>query len=379
MEARSYRVGVFALDTLPTDGGADTLQRLLKDNLGKLLGARALEIVAIPPSATSRRHQPVRYAWWKFTRLFGARTPLWDFRPLCRRLRLDAVFFAVPAYVRVDVPFVFALWDLGHRTIVEFPEVDSPSDSWEDREELCRRMLPQASYVVTGNSVGANEARSLYGLMPERVIAIPFPNPDFSRVEATLPSWAPQRPYFIYPAQLWPHKNHLTLIQALSRMGAGGPLCDLVFVGSDKGNRDFLKSAAMALGLADRVHFGGFVTRGELKALYRGAVGLVFASLLGPNNLPPQEAGVLGCPMILSDLPGHREQLRDGALYVDPLDATAWSEAMLRLMNDAAFRAGLVVSAHRVVDEYTIENYAARLGEIFARLNSRRSLLGDWP
>ena len=40
---------------------------------------------------------------------------------------------------------------------------------------------------------------------------------------------------------------------------------------------------------------------------------MVFASIVGPNNYPPIEAASLGCPVILSDLPGHREQMGESA------------------------------------------------------------------
>jgi glycosyltransferase involved in cell wall biosynthesis len=134
---------------------------------------------------------------------------------------------------------------------------------------------------------------------------------------------------------------------------------------------------AASLQVADRVHFAGFVPRSELKALYRKAVALVFPSLLGPNNLPPQEAAVLDCPMILSDLVGHREQLADGAVYAEPLDAATWGSAMAKLMSEPEFRLALAGRAKIAVNGYTAEAYASRLGELFSSLLARRMLWGD--
>ena len=42
---------------------------------------------------------------------------------------------------------------------------------------------------------------------------------------------------------------------------------------------------------------------------------MIFASLMGPNNMPPIEATYLHCPVIITDLDGHKEQLKDTALY----------------------------------------------------------------
>jgi len=333
-----------------------------------------VEFVPMPWNAWSHRRRPIRFFWLKLLRCLGTEIPLVDLRPVCREWRLDLAYFAAPAYARIDIPFVFTLWDLGHRTIPEFPEVRSARDPWDQREAMARRMLTQASYVVVGNEAGAAEACGLYGVDRKRVVALPFPNPDFSSVTAVAPAWLPATPFFLYPAQLWPHKNHHTLLQALALLARRGVEIDLVFVGSDKGNAAYLKATAAELGLAGRVRFGGFVPRGELKALYEKAAGLVFPSLLGPNNLPPQEAAVLGCPAILSDSPGHREQLREGALYVPPLDAEAWAAAMFRVLSDPGLRAGLADRAKAAVATCTMEAYASGLHRLFSELAKRRLL-----
>ena len=236
-------------------------------------------------------------------------------------------------------------------------------------------MLRQASFVVAGNENGAAEARELYGLDGAKVVALPFPNPEFETVVEEVPAWLPSGPFFIYPAQFWAHKNHYTLLAALASLAAKGrAVPHLVCVGADKGNLAYLKATAAKLGVSAYAHFPGFVRRGELKALYRRATGLTFPSLLGPNNLPPQEAAVLGCPILLSDLAGHREQLGLGAVYVAPLDAEAWGEEMWRLISDQKFRDELVARAREAVAGYSVEAYVARLSGLMARLVSQRKL-----
>lgn len=373
---RRYRIGVFGRGTSATDGGADVLLSALGARLAEIGGREEIEIVPVPWSAWSHRRRPLRYLWCRIVRCFGGELPLVDLRPVCRRLRLDVAYFTAPAFVRIDIPFGFTVWDLGHRTIPEFPEFrTNPRDPWTHREALYRHMLGQASFVVAGNNSGAAEVREMFGLSAEKVVSNPFPNPDFSTIAEQVPAWLPAEPFFLYPAQFWAHKNHVTLLAALgdlSNRGKRVPM--LVCTGSDKGNLAHLKAVAASLGMADKVLFPGFVTRGELKALYRRATALAFPSLLGPNNLPPQEAAVLGCPMLLSDLPGHREQLGDGAIYVSPLDAAAWGEGMSRLMTDEGLRQSLVVQAKSAVAGCTMEAYVERVGVLLARLVAGRRL-----
>lgn len=374
---RIIRIGIFESETTPTDGGANTLLKALRERLPHLPQDQAIELVPVPWSEWSFRRRPFRFAAMRLLRPLGVELPLVNLRPVCRRLRLDAAYFPSPAFVQIDVPFVFTFWDAGHRTIPEFPEVRCARDPWTQREAMYRQLLPQASFVVVGNETGAMEAASLYGVLRERIAVLPFPNPDFASISSTPPAWLPTRPFFLYPAQFWPHKNHATLIRAMALLARQNIAADLVFVGSDKGNGPYLKDAAAEFGVSDRVHFGGFVSRGELKALYERAVGLAFASLLGPNNLPPQEAAVLGCPVLLSDLPGHREQLRDGAHYVDALDASAWAAAMANLLRHPEQRQTLAIQARLAVAGCTGEAYAAGLQRLFLEMARRRGLWGD--
>ena len=83
---------------------------------------------------------------------------------------------------------------------------------------------------------------------------------------------------------------------------------------------------------------------------------------------------MLGCPIILSDLAGHREQLGAGALYAAPLDADAWAAAMRRVLTDATLRATLTKEALATAAGCTPEAYAAGLGRLFTALAARRRL-----
>lgn len=374
---RAIRVGLLGRSTTATDGGADTLLTLLREHLARGGLGAGIELVDVPWSAWSHRRRPLRYAWCRVVRAFGGELPLVDLRPVCRRYRLDAAWFMAPAYAHIDIPFIYSAWDVGHRTIPSFPEMRSGRDPWTMREAQYRRMLGQASRVLTGNEAGAAELRELFGVANDQLVIVPFPNPDFSAEASEAPAWLPAGPYFLFPAQFWPHKNHYTLLQALARLNAGGGrAATLVFVGSEKGNSGYLKGVARELGILEHVLFAGFVRRAELKALYERATGLVFASLLGPNNLPPQEAAVLGCPMILSDLVGHREQMRDGALYASPLEAGAWAEAMRQLVDDDTLRRTLVERARAVVANHTPERYLGMVARSIEHLAAVRRL---WP
>ena len=71
----------------------------------------------------------------------------------------------------------------------------------------------------------------------------------------------------------------------------------------------------------------------ELIQLYKNAYALIFPSLLGPTSLPLYEALENNCPIITSNLDGHREVLGDSALFVDPLSEESIYKSFIQLNN----------------------------------------------
>ena len=71
------------------------------------------------------------------------------------------------------------------------------------------------------------------------------------------------------------------------------------------------------------IHLGPVVERGRLKWLYANAKATVSMSVLESLSLTPIEAASVGCPVVLSDIPVHREIFGDDALFVAPEDTAS--------------------------------------------------------
>ena len=111
------------------------------------------------------------------------------------------------------------------------------------------------------------------------------------------------------------------------------PKVSLVFCGSDKGNLDYIKQVIKEFGLEERARYLGFLSNSEVQVLYENALALVMPTFLGPTNMPLLEARSLDCPVLCSDLMGHRELMGNGALYFDPKDAKDICSAMDSISN----------------------------------------------
>ncbi|WP_035985354.1 glycosyltransferase family 4 protein [Leptolyngbya sp. KIOST-1] len=282
-----------------------------------------------------------------------------------------------------QVPYALTIWDLQHRLQPYFPEV-SQGREWGKRERFYQINLPRATYIITGTERGKFEIERFYQIAPERIQVIPFPTPRLAEAIANSPApkedflarhGLPSR-YFFYPAQFWPHKNHSTLLQAFKLLVEQHGDVALVLTGSDKGNAGYIRQLIHDLNLADRIHILGFVSKEDLACLYKHALGLVFPTHFGPDNLPPLEAFSLGCPVIASDVPGATEQLGDAAILVDPRDAAQLALAMKSLCEDETLRQELIQRGLTRSKSWQPGDYAKRL---IALLDEFESIRHCWP
>jgi glycosyltransferase involved in cell wall biosynthesis len=82
------------------------------------------------------------------------------------------------------------------------------------------------------------------------------------------------------------------------------------------------------------VHYLGFVTREEYYALLKCSAGLVFPSMIGPTNLPPLEAQILGKPMSISDF--HEinfDSKPSNCNFFDSTDINSIKEMIIEMLN----------------------------------------------
>lgn len=266
---------------------------------------------------------------------------------IARKEEIDFIWFTFPILEKITVPYAFTIWDLGHRMLPMFPEVN---DNWEMRERLVSSMVYHASYIITGNNQGKREILNNYNIEPKKIVVAPFPVSSFCFGKQKKPEFDLPEKYFFYPAQFWPHKNHIIILKSICILKDLYHIdCPVVFTGSDKGYLEIIKDTSVKLNIEDLIIYPGFVTFEEMKYLYVHATAMVYPSFMGPNNLPPIEAAYLGCPVILSDLPGHREQMQDAALYFDPMNPYELAEQMKRIfVNDENVVDGLRDKMHHL-------------------------------
>lgn len=389
------KIGVYLGDFTPTSGGGFTFSEEVLGALAALGNRHIFYVFGF--QMRIERHQirnnslhvvslDGRFAKRPSCKLLGAvanamrktkfpiRVSFFVYRVWLKRMiediGIEFMWFPNPHYIEVDVPYVFTVWDLQHRLQPWFPEVSARRE-WRKRERKYARALRRASIVVVGTEAGREEVERFYQIPPDRVKLIPHPTPGFALNVSkdssgeVMKKYKLKDGYLFYPAQFWPHKNHVGLLMAVKILrDKHGVSLPLVLVGSNQGNLKNVLNFVERVGLTEQVHYLGLVPQDDLVGLYRNALALIYPSYFGPENFPPLEAFALGCPVIASNVPGSEEQLGDAALLIDPGNPEAIALAIKRLHEDGALRQeligrGLVRARSRTGESFVKSNLSA--------------------
>ena len=267
------------------------------------------------------------------------------------------------------VPTIYMPYDLQHLHLPElFPERER-----RRRAVFYPGLATKASAVVSISRWGKQDIIHSLGIAPEKVRVVhcapavdscPDPSPsdlDRLRTQRALP------PVFaLYPAQTWPHKNHLGLLDALAWLrDRRGTVVPVVFTGHQGEFFPVIEKRALELGLTQQVRFLGFIPPLEMRGLYRLSRMLVFPSLFEGFGMPVVEAFRMGVPVACSRASALPEVAGDAAVLFDPEDVEEMATSIARLWNDPALQAELRTRGSARAGDFTWQRAAQRYRALY--------------
>ena len=258
------------------------------------------------------------------------------------RLGVDALYplhFAPPW----QLPVPWAAW------IPDFQHCVLPQHfTDEERAARDRRfidMLERAPVTVVSSEASKQDGIRAYGEIARNLEVLPFASLNDALwsgdgQEAILGRLGVREPFLLFPSQAWPHKGHATLAAALARV----PEARLVTTGFRPDDPQLgarAREAFESAKVADRVAMLGLIPRGDLAALLRAAAAVVQPSTFEGWSYLVEDAIAAGRPLVLSDLPVHREQRPETCVPVEwfePGSVDGLAEAIARAWNARAPR-----------------------------------------
>jgi glycosyltransferase involved in cell wall biosynthesis len=203
----------------------------------------------------------------------------------------------------------------------------------------CGAAARRADVVVCFTNYVRGTIHERLRILPERIRVIPqgpglkgMEQPDEDQsVEAI-----PERPYFLCVGSLQPHKNLNGVLAAWDAFHQRHASYSLKVVG--RAQSHFAALGVEVTKLPQGVEFTGYISDGELAALYRRATGFLYPSIEEGFGLPVVEAFYCGCPVITSNQSCLPEVVDDAAILVNPHAPQDLAEAMSRLVESPRLR-----------------------------------------
>jgi glycosyltransferase involved in cell wall biosynthesis len=226
------------------------------------------------------------------------------------------------------------------------------------RRELLRQLwfvqpMRRAAVVTTISKTSKDELRRWVGGLADKVVVIP--NCVRSEFQPNAKPFDTRCPVILQVGTGW-NKNVVTVARALN-----GITCRLDIVGT-------LDTAQRAALEASRVNFRelGRVSDAQLVEAYHSCDLVVFASHYEGFGLPIIEGQAVGRPVVTSHVSSMPEAAGKGALLVDPADAQAIHQAVIRIIADPDLRTSLIQEGFENVARFRPEQ-VARLYEAVYR------------
>ena len=306
-------------------------------------------------------------------------------------LGCDVVHFPYQDYAFCRIPTIYNPHDLQH---LHFPQFFAHEEI-ERREIVYPAACRAAETVVVASQFVKQDVARNYQIDADKIQVIHWSPPAVAPLEfderaaRTLfdkyeVDFAP-RPFALYPAMTWEHKNHLRLLEAVALLRQrDGLKINVICTGHKNSFYPRIERRLRELDLSEQIKFVGVVERRELSLFYRAAQFVIIPTLFEAASAPLFEAWqhdvAVACSAITA-LPG---QAATAALLFDPYSVEAIAAAVKTLHDDENLRRELQARGRERLRDFdltrTLKTYRAvyrKVGGVALTEEDRQLLTWD--
>ena len=269
---------------------------------------------------------------------------------------------------RNNIPYITTIPDMMHKYFPKFPEY--PLLERIKRDMSYKNAAKNSVITIVDSKQGEDDLNNFYKIPREKIRKISYIPPGYiykyrkmnlEEAREILKKYNLPEKFIFYPAQFWYHKNHTRLIEALKLIADKYQIkIPLVLVGSPKESYKNIVKHIKNADLGKQITNLGYVADNEIVALYKKSIALVFPDLLGPTNIPPLEAIVLGTPVICSNVFSMPEQIGEAGLFFNPYDINDMAQKIYKVWTDNDLRIKLIAKANEKAKSLVLEKYAEK-------------------
>jgi glycosyltransferase involved in cell wall biosynthesis len=234
-----------------------------------------------------------------------------------------------------------------------------------------KRRTKKADHVVTVSDFSKKEIAKFLKIPEENITITPNAvDIDFHSKKGK--GEKQERKYLIYIGGFDKRKNISQVVDVFNEHIAPKHDIDLVIVG-DKLHQTRLYDDIHP-DTRGRIKKTGFVSEEEKKHLLENAEALIHLSLYEGFNIPVLEALHVGTPVLISNIPPHREVAGEHAVYLDVTDEAAMAKRISDFLKDENEKERLSEGGRMRAEEFNWERSAQTLLDLYNRIRPHKKL-----
>jgi|688.fasta_scaffold01822_1 glycosyltransferase involved in cell wall biosynthesis len=306
--------------------------------------------------------------------------------------RLDVLHvphFNVPVLYSRDLVVTVHDLTMGNFSSVEKKEASMVPFDYKKTgyDFVLKTAINKSKKIITPSKAVADQIVLRYGVKPEK-FAITYESVDENIInnipkdtgvlKTRLEEFQILNKYFLYVGTAYPHKNLNMLVVSFNELLKNQNVSlQLAIAGPKDKFIEKIAAFSHALGLDKKIIYctryvqSKYLSDKDLAYLYSGAMAYVFSSLNEGFSITPLEAQASGIPVIISDIPVHREIFGDSAVYFNPKSNIDLTEKMYEVYKDASFRETLIKRGHENVAKYSWERMAKETLEVYKKVKDK--------
>lgn len=296
--------------------------------------------------------------------------------PFMDELPVDVIHYPDQRLYQTSKRSIFSPWDLIHE---HHPELFYRHDLMY-RKAFYPAACGYADAIIVPTAWGKTDLLNHIDINPDRVFVIPqgvatdlYDKPTEGEKNNLRNVLKLPDSFGLYPAQTYPHKNHLRLLEALALLKTQSKLSVKIVCPGYQG--EFWPNIAnrlKELNLSEFVFFPGFVSHATMRSLYSLADFMIFPTLFEGWGFPIFEAFNEGVPVACSEITCLPELAGDAVLYFDPTSIESIADAISLIASDLDLRCCLSKKGCIQARKYTWER-SAKMHRALYRLISNGS------
>jgi len=289
----------------------------------------------------------------------------------------------IPALLRFRPNLVlaeaFSLWTLlailfkriGRWRVLILYDGSSPNVDLKDsklRTVVRRWMARRADRMIANSRGGMQYLIETLGVALSSISQVTYLVPDPSTLikkEITLREF--HRPLFLYTGQVITRKGIRVLLEAVKSLGP--VFKGTLVIAGDGAERQTLEKWAEENGLADRIHWTGWLSYEVLGDYVRNCDVFVFPTFEDTWGMVLTEAMACGKPIIASTAAGASEWIQEGqsGFLVNPGDVRGLADAIHKFIQEPSLIPAFGALSKTIADDFSPEKAMARLSDVLLK------------